>query len=496
MRVYSFVLILLLIIEANAVTADKNNAIKWLEAFQQTVNGTNHDALINFGTAATINQLRSFSSFPVTYDYIFVHPIGEQEQLLDIAVSTKNQEGNYNIRNHPVTFHLKNNRVTEIKNLQQTPRDFWSALLCADDLLIINSSDRGKTITLSFLSNGLQYHQNSVVPTWVLYRIRQPGKYLLPVKKEKKSFVEVIGSNYSLPSLISLKQLQFFRQLLPAREEAWLFQALQDSTDTQTTQSIIERFIAIGHFHYSMTSYNRKKWFSILKNARLNNYSKRLLLEKILENNYIASDPFIDWGLMQQSLAEITGRICQHKDRRLFEIKMQKWAQDDSKWRYALWQSHRLSQLTVQENLLRHFKDAPPQDLIYFIPLLCQRDKDEGAEIVKKLFRNEYPDSSILLIKVAAEWVYKTNPQPYVQEMKFFLHKNSQSDYLKRSIVYPTMLASLCKAKDKDGYRMSVEYLAQLEEPVQVENAKRIFVPKHNGSVTIEKIIESFQGQY
>ena len=53
MRVYSFVLILLLIIEANAVTADKNNAIKWLEAFQQTVNGANHSALINFGTATT-----------------------------------------------------------------------------------------------------------------------------------------------------------------------------------------------------------------------------------------------------------------------------------------------------------------------------------------------------------------------------------------------------------------------------------------------------------
>ena len=63
----------------------------------------------------------------------------------------------------------------------------------------------------------------------------------------------------------------------------------------------------------------------------------------------------------------------------------------------------------------------------------------------------------------------------------------------KRSVLYPLLLASLCKANDLEGAAEAIAYLKSLKDPAQIENAKRIWGKGMTGPVTLDRIIRELQ---
>lgn len=111
-----------------------------------------------------------------------------------------------------------------------------------------------------------------------------------------------------------------------------------------------------------------------------------------------------------------------------------------------------------------------------------------SPELKKLLLETPYSGNFRLLCRIA-EWSLKTNPAAYVPEIKVFLHRERNNPDLKRGLLYPLLLASLCKAKDAEGIAEATAYLENLKEPAQIENAKRIWGRDMTGPVTIERIV-------
>lgn len=75
---------------------------------------------------------------------------------------------------------------------------------------------------------------------------------------------------------------------------------------------------------------------------------------------------------------------------------------------------------------------------------------------------------------------------------KPFLTGTQQSGPDQR-VLYPLLLASLCKANDPEGAAEAIAYLKSLKDPAQIENAKRIWGKGMTGPVTLDRIIRELQ---
>ena len=103
-----------------------------------------------------------------------------------------------------------------------------------------------------------------------------------------------------------------------------------------------------------------------------------------------------------------------------------------------------------------------------------------------------YSGNFRLLCRVA-EWCLKTRSAAYAPEIKALLRRERNNPDLKRSVLYPLLLASLCKANDPEGAAEAIAYLKSLKDPAQIENAKRIWGKGMTGLVTLDRIIRELQ---
>ncbi|MPM47358.1 hypothetical protein SDC9_94067 [bioreactor metagenome] len=145
--------------------------------------------------------------------------------------------------------------------------------------------------------------------------------------------------------------------------------------------------------------------------------------------------------------------------------------------------------------MLDAFRRPTPEQSLLLIPVYAEvhRGSSSGSEELKAMLAAAKFPADFRRLQLLAEWILRTNPKPYAAEIGQFLHRERNNRDLERSVVYPLLLASLCRAGDREGIRKSIDYLESLKDPARIENAKRIWGGKLKGQLTLERIIDELK---
>ena len=111
----------------------------------------------------------------------------------------------------------------------------------------------------------------------------------------------------------------------------------------------------------------------------------------------------------------------------------------------------------------------------------------------QQLFQANFLPHEEFAAELLADPLLGSRPAAYAPEIKALLRRERNNPDLKRSVLYPLLLASLCKANDPEGAAEAIAYLKSLKDPAQIENAKRIWGKGMTGPVTLDRIIRELQ---
>ncbi len=368
----------------------------------------------------------------------FAWPENAGVRQVDALCFVRGADGRYRTRNLRRTFLFRDGTM-ENSFTPAAAGNYWSEILKADSLLEVESADRGKT-----LRAGIE------IPEWARYRLRRAGIYLLPVSGGRIS-----DGNYTIPPAPGRELIREFQLLEPEQEPDWLRRQLEGAAHSAMRLSLLERLEEIGEFRYPLTSRQRIWCFKEFRRKQDNAF-RRKLFELVTENNFLASDPLVVDALKDEALAELAGNVFQNKSAGEFEVLMRRWSTDDELWKYAGFQSARMTNHSgFRKAILARRQGAPLTQ--YDIPLLCT--EGPGNSEIKDLLAKEQNLAQFQLFRAAAEWIGRTYPQSYTAEIHEFLRRTAGNDYLARSVVYPLMYYALCKAgeyKDAAGYFSTV----------------------------------------
>ena len=417
---------------------------------------------------------------PGSYEVVPKFEFPERNGLVrvDVLVSRKTEDGRWVFRNRLDRIFLKDGKIDAVRR-PGAPGDFWSAALAAEKFLYADSDDQGKKLSFSELDgtpcappagNGSQAE------------MRTPGRYLFPVPGGRPL------------SGISPETVEKFRSL-PAREEAaWLRERLRTLPPPAEAVSLLKRLDAVGEFSYPLTAGEREGWRKLLLEERLGVMPRRLLQQQLFQANFLPHEEFAAELLADPLLGSRTAEAFVERNRPAFETLLLRWSSQPDKQETALRYSNYLnSNKEYRNRMLSRFKTPTREQLPFLVPLYLRNAETEGSNEIRELLNRTPFQGNFRLLRLTAEWILAIAPADYVPEIKAFLHRERNASDLKRSVLYPLLLASLCKANDPEGTTEAIVYLKSLKDPAQIENAKRIWGKGMTGPVTIERIVRELQ---
>lgn len=417
---------------------------------------------------------------PGVYEIVPKFEFPEQNGLsrIDVLVSRKTEKGRWIFRNRLDRIFLKNGKLDTIRR-SEVPNDFWSAALVAEKFLYAYYDDQEKKLSFSELDGtpcpppkGNNWQSE----------MRIPGRYLFP-----------IPGGYPLLG-ISMETVQEFLSLPMSEEAVWLRKRLQTFPPPIEAVSLLKRLESIGEFSYPLNAEEREKWRKLLLEKRLGVMPRRLLQLQLFQANFLPHEEFTAELLTDPLLGGKTAEFFAERNRPAFESLILKWSRQPGKRESALRYSNYLyANLEYQNQMLSCFKTPTKEQLPFLIPLYLKNAEMKNNNKIRELLNNTPYQGNFRLLCSTAEWILTISPTAYVPEIKAFLHRERNNSDLKRSVLYPLLLASLCKANDKEGIAETIVYLKALKDPAQIENAIRIWGKGMNGTVTIDRIIRKLQ---
>lgn len=408
----------------------------------------------------------------------FIFPPRDGLVRADVLVSQK-KAGCCFVRNRLDQIYFRDGKIATIKHPGSRNSDFWSAVLAADRVLRIESGDQGRKLRFFDAATGPEVAAPELSAS-CRNAMRNPGGYLLP-QPETCRPLPVFPPN----------ELEEFRNLPPEREAAWLRNRLEALPPSPEALALLERLAAIGEFLYPLPAADRERWKSLLLNEKLGVAPRRFLQSQLFEANFLPQPEFAAELLKDPVLGEATAERYSERNRAGFETLMLAWGNDPALRNAALEHSSRMAGNPLyRRKMLDAFPKPDPEQRLLLVPVYAEEYRGRESGELKEMLAAAHFSGGFRQLLVVAEWIWRTDPAPYAAEIGQLLRRERNNRDLERSVVYPLLLASLCRAGDADGIRASIVYLKKLDDPARIANAKRIWGGKMTGQVTLERIID------
>ena len=411
----------------------------------------------------------------------FVFPLRDGLVRADVLVSQK-KAGCCFVRNHLEQLYFRDGKLETVKRPSAGGSDFWSAVLTAERVLRIESGDQGRKLRFFDAATGAEVAAPELSAS-CRNAMRNPGGYLLP-QPEVCPPLPVFPPN----------ELDEFRNLPPEREAAWLRNRLERIPSSPEALALLNRLAAIGEFHYPLPAADRDRWKALLVNRKLGVAPRRFLQSQLFEANFLPQPEFAAELLKDPVLGEETANLYFTRNRAGFETLMLAWGDDPALRNAALLHSsHMAGNQLYRKQMLAAFPKPDPEQRLLLVPVYAEEYRGRESKELKEMLAATQFSGGFRLLCQAAEWILRTDPTPYATEIGLLLRRERNNPDLERSVLYPLLLASLCRTGDRDGIRASVVYLKKLDDPVRIANAKRIWGEKMTGQVTLERIIDELE---
>lgn len=417
----------------------------------------------------------------VTPQVRFVFPPRDGLIRTDVLVS-QNKEGRYLTRNRLDQIYFRDGKIATVKHPGSRNSDFWSAALTSDCVLRIESRDQGRNLRFFDAATGAEVVAPKLSES-CRNAMRNPGGYLLP-QPEVCPPLPVFPPN----------ELDEFRNLPPEREAAWLRNRLERFPSSPEALALLNRLAAIGEFQYPLPAADRDRWKALLINQKLGTAPRRFLQSQLFEANFLPQPEFATELLKDPVLGEETANCYSARNRAGFETLMLAWGDDPTLRNAALLHSSRMAGNPLyRKQMLGAFPKPDPEQRLLLVPVYAEEYRGRESKELKEMLAATPFSGGFRLLCQAAEWILRTDPTPYAAEISLLLRRERNNPDLERSVLYPLLLASLCRTGDRDGIRASVVYLKKLDDPTRIANAKRIWGGKMTGQVTLERIIDELE---
>lgn len=411
----------------------------------------------------------------------FVFPLRDGLVRADVLVSQK-KAGCCFVRNRLEQLYFRDGKLETVKRPAAGGSDFWSAVLTAERVLRIESGDQGRKLRFFDAATGAEVAAPELSAS-CRNAMRNPGGYLLPLPETCRP-LPVFPPN----------ELEEFRNLPPEREAAWLRNRLETLPPSPEALALLERLAAIGEFLYPLPTADLERWKSLLMKEKLGVAPRRFLQTQLFEANFLPQPEFAAVLLKDPVLGEVTAERYSERNRTGFETLMLAWGDDPALRNAALAHSSRMAGNPLyRKQMLGAFPKPDPEQRLLLVPVYAEEYRGRESNELKEILATTQFSGGFRQLLVVAEWIWRTDPAPYVAEIGQLLRRERNNRDLERSVLYPLLLASLCRAGDADGIRASIAYLKKLNDPARIANAKRIWGGKMTGQVTLERIIDELE---
>jgi hypothetical protein len=420
------------------------------------------------------------------------------QKRIELLISLRDSKGNYLIRNRLYAYSQENKQSSQLIQLTPSkPNNFWDAIMESDQIALWEVTDNQKAKFLSLLS-GKPFKISTVTPPWIYEFTRLPGFYPIPLKDG-----QVISGPYHLPLLgKNFKGItaffDYYRKLPANEEKEFLFKLLQSQNNF--SESILHRLSALGNFRQPLSKYEIAVFQKLYLSGCLQVSEKRFLLENLGQTNFHCTKIIFEKALADISVCDLAGQIYYKEDQLGFSQLMLRYAQTDTNWEIALRQSERLfGQLDCLQLLRRHYhKDMPPQKLKYFIPILLGINKNTYVPEVAEILQRPSNGKNFELFRQTVKWLYRLQSETYVIDLKKFLQKNMDNEFICESNILPMIWVILCKAHDSEGYRLAYDGLLKLKKKGSIEQsvALAIFRQEYPQCKTFDEIIAKVRADF
>ena len=367
-------------------------------------------------------------------------------------------------------------------------------------IAILQYDQTEQNLRLIGFQPGFSKKVNLDIPDWVLYRTRSKGKYFLPLQKTGSNFTST-GKNYDLPliqgNLIPYQNFLIRYQTVNSLQQvqSFLLKELSNNTIPGMRKPILQRLVELGEFSKPFSQSQIIYWRNLYFSGILDIPERRLVLQELSRCNLLGTEMIFERALQDIRLCSLAGRLFFEKDKIGFETLMLKYLSNNLQWKTALRQSELLyHNRDCMSQLYGRFDKKNPfnEDLKYFIPVLCIEDFQEGSPVIRQILETDKDPTHFELFHRVAFWVNKTNPLPYAKSIHIFLQNHARTEYLKQSMIYPTLLCALCRAKDHSGYILAIDYLSSLRKksnPPQLNVALELFRAENPSCFSLEELI-------
>ena len=270
-----------------AINAAQLDCCKTLERYSGAYSGMDMKALgdltVPFLREQLKNELAQFKQrkeqpqFKIIY--LYQKECGKNAFLAE-GLASLQVNGQYRYRNELTEYALKDGKLTGIKALfnPDVPAYFWTAALHSGKIGVLESKIGGQELKIvSFLPDETFSGKQPKIPSWVLYQVRMPGRYLVPLKQTAAGY-EIPGSGYAIPAVNVSEQSKYagvitdYRLLAPEQEETFLKKLIQDETFASLQLASLRRLAAMGEFQRERGN---------IRNDLLNGAERKLKSKKI-----------------------------------------------------------------------------------------------------------------------------------------------------------------------------------------------------------------------
>lgn len=417
------------------------------------------------------------------------------QKQIEVLISLRDANGNYLFRNRLYAFFPEKNKPHRLIQLTPSkPNNFWDAIMTSDQIAFWEVSNDQKAKFTRLLS-GEPFNTSTVPPQWLFEFTRIPGIYPIPLKDG-----QVISGPYHLPLLKKnfkgiIAFFDHYRKLPANEEKEFLFNLLQNQNTF--SESILHRLSALGIFRRPLSKYEISIFQKLYLSGVLQISEKRFLLEGLGQKNFYCTKMIFENALEDQNICELAGQIYYKEDKLGFIQLMLHYAHTDTNWEIALRQSERLFNQPEYLQLLyrRYHKDMPPQKLKYFIPILLGSNRNTYILEVAEILQRPSNGNNFELFRQTIKWIYRLHEEKYVNELKKFLKKNINNEFICKSNILPMIWVILCRAHDAEGYRLTHDGLLKLKKEGHIEQsiAFTIFRQEYPQCKTFNELIAKVQ---
>ena len=344
---------------------------------------------------------------------------------------------------------------------------FWLAVGKADKIAVLKAAKRGKDLKINEFLSGEKCDAKINFPNWVIWQVRKDGEYLLPITKQQSNHV-ITGDKYIIPS-IKDKDKEFFVGLLSDykfysqnNEKAFLKKVIIDQFSFITFVSI-RRLSGLGEFKKVMPKKDCNFWAHVFCRKNTDVKTKRYLLYELSLKNFLNCIAVYESALKDPRLSRMAGSIFVRKDKKSFEKLMLTWLDNDKFRNYALANSQNmLKNRGFVSKAIKYFDPNDKKNLRNFIPLLCVSPTAKAQKFIKDFLCNSKSSKDFMLQFAMINNINRVKSKDYTKELKVFLRNHQKDPFIIKGAAYPAILASLCRAEDMEGYKLTLAYMDKL----------------------------------